>query len=223
MDLPILDPKNHEEQPYYPPQSYECIPENNKVQEDDYFIDETVGTPTDNKWKKCCRRKIIRKNINSYIIKEFNLVKYLIIQLIIMAILTPVLLLLLTPEIILINIILAIFYFLLLCFFSLFLGYKVFHLIYLDIESNSIILTKKAMFNTKIIVYNYGELERAEICYKYIADSDGNDHTFKLYFVRKTGEKEEFHSFVVPNLNVNLKGIIYFIDLVNEHIQKNMN
>ena len=222
MELPILDQNNHEEQPYYPPPNYECIPENNRVQEDDYFVDETVVSPTDDKKNKYFRGKITRKSVYSYIIREMIVIKYIIIASFVCAIIFPALFFI-TQTIDLYNIIMTIILFLVICSSPLFIGCKIFHLVYLDLLTNSIILTKKAMFNKKVIVYNMGELEKAEICYKYNSNTEGNHHIFKLYFVRKTGEKEEFHSLGVPNLDVNLKGIIFFIDLVNWHIRKFMN
>ena len=222
MNLPILDQKNPDEQPYYPPSNYECIPENNKVEEDDYFVDETIFSSIDNKRNNCFKTKIIRKNINTYIIREFDYIKYLIIASFIISFLFPVLFFI-TLKIDLFTIIMSFVCILIICVNPIIFGFCYFHLIYLDFEPNSIILTKKAMFTKKIIVYNMGELERAEICYKYIKYTKGYNHTFKLYFVRKTGEKEEFHCFGVLNLEVNIKGIIYFIDLVNEHIKKHMN
>ena len=222
MELPILDQNNHEEQHYYPPPNYECIPENNRVDEDDYFVDETVVSPTDDKRNKYFRGRITRKSVNSYIIREVNLIKYMVIGSFLCTIIIPALFLI-TEKIDLYNIIVAVVLFLMTCSIPFYLGCKFFYLIYLDLESNSIILTKKAMFNKKVIVYNMGELERVEICYKYAPNTERNHHKFILYFIRKTGEREDFYSLLVPNLDVNLKGIIYFIDLVNEHIRKFMN
>ena len=78
------------------------------------------------------------------------------------------------------------------------------------------------MLSTKNIVYHYGELERAELCYKNDPTEEGFRHTFYCYFVKKTGEREVFHTILTPKKDVDLKGVKYFIDLINQHIQKYM-
>ena len=150
MELPILDQNNREEQKYYPPPNYECFPENNRVQEDDYFIDETVVSPTDDKRNKYFRRKITRNNTNSFIIRELNIIKYMIYGSFILAIIFPVIFLI-TQNFELINIIMTAVFLIALCISPICLGCKYFHLIYLELESNSIILTKKQCLIKKLL------------------------------------------------------------------------
>ena len=94
---------------------------------------------------------------------------------------------------------------------------------YLVIEQNSIIINKIALFRKKTIVYKMGELERAEICYKYDPSDDDYYHRFNLYFVKKDGKREIFCYIRTNKVDEDLKGVKYFIDLLNQHIFNNMN
>ena len=68
-----------------------------------------------------------------------------------------------------------------------------------------------------------GELERAEICYKYNPSDDDYYHRFNLYFVKKDGKREIFCYIRTNKVDEDLKGVKYFIDLLNQHIFNNMN
>ena len=45
---------------------------------------------------------------------------------------------------------------------------------------------------------------------------------FLFLFCKKTGEREIFHTIETPKVDEDLKGVKYFIDLINQHIQKYM-
>ena len=105
---------------------------------------------------------------------------------------------------------------------GIYLGCCVFHNVYLTLEFNSILLKKIALLRTKNIVYNMGDLDKAAIFYKCHFNKNGYFHMFKLYFIQKSGQKEEITYFGSRKIDIDLKGAKYFIDLINNHIQKNM-
>ena len=84
------------------------------------------------------------------------------------------------------------------------------------------------MLRRKTIRYNTLELDKAEFHYK-----KGQSRTkkgriletfnIKIYLVLKTGQKDLIREYEInPVLNINPDGLIYFIDLVNAHIQGEM-
>ena len=215
MEEPILLQNNHEEQLYYPPLNYISDPDNNICKEDKFFLDETTLSGKVTKKKNY---SIIRNDINSFIINVEDIrapIYFLFIFLIILAIAG-----LISIELNFLNIMKIIGSYILLNFVPIYFGFKNVLSIYLLLESNSIIMTQKTMFSKKITIYNHGELERAEIYYEYLSDLR-TKHIFKFYFVKKNGKKEEFHKICLGKLK-KLKGVKYFIDLLNQHIQKNM-
>ena len=96
------------------------------------------------------------------------------------------------------------------------------HKIYLRIGDNSIHLTKKALLKTRLVVYNRGQLERAEIIYKYDISLDEYPHGFYFNLVTTKGNKINLFQFRSAKIDVDLKGIKYFADIINYHIQNNM-
>ena len=93
--------------------------------------------------------------------------------------------------------------------------------IYLTLEPYSIKITKKARIRTKIINYNVDELEKAGLYYNYIPDSDGDSHYYFLYLVHKSGKKEKIYKICSNKKDIELEGLKYFVDLLNNHIMKN--
>ena len=175
---------------------------------------------------------IIRSNNNKFIITELPILyKMLLCSLFFSGILMPLIILntgysRYTGEFELISIIAAVIFGLIPFLVGFYIGCKCHHSIYIELESNSLILTRKAMFSKKVKIYQMGELERAEICYKYEKGSKGNSlHVFRIYLIKKSEgkeEKEELYQITTTKEDANLNGVKYFIDLINEHIQKNM-
>ena len=93
--------------------------------------------------------------------------------------------------------------------------------IYLTLEPYSIKITKKARIRTKIINYNVDELEKAGLYYNYIPDSDGDSHYYFLYLVHKSGKKDKIYKIRSKTKDIELEGLKYFVDLLNNHIMKN--
>ena len=225
MEQPIIDPNDREEQLYYPPPNY--IIENISPQEDKYFVDQTISSSNEEqnklRWMSCLIRtiKITRTDISSFTLIDLPIVYISIILIVVFGALFSVSFLL-NSKFDLESIIISGCVLLFIIIYSLCLSCKVHYKKYLTLEQNSIVLTKKALLSTKNIVYNYGELDRAEICYKNVPTGEGPSHRFIFYFVKKTGEREEFHSIGAPKPDVDLKGVKYCIDLLNQHIQKYM-
>ena len=163
--------------------------------------------------------KIVRTDIGAFTISEIFLAKWLLIGYFIIPIIY-ITIYLIYKGIELFSFIFA--FLILLCSlgYGIYMGCSVYYSIHLLLEPNSIILTKKSFFNKKVIIYKKDELEKVEIYYKYF--SKRHTHRFTLYFVRTSGEKEEFHNINSDKRDIALTGIKYFMDLINYHIQKNM-
>ena len=228
MEQPMIDPNNHEEQLYYPPPNY--IIENVVPQEDNYFIDKTNSSSNETQnnqnrnggFVSCLIKRIItRTDVSSFTLLNAPVIYIAIILVIVCGVFVSVQYfffferdiksIIICSVSLLVSIIVA-----------LLLSCKVYSKKILTLEYNSIVLTEKALLSTKNIVYHYGELERAELCYTNAPSQEGFRHTFFCYFVKKTGEREAFHAILTPKVDVDLKGVKYFIDLINQHIQKYM-
>ena len=216
MNQALLDPKNREDTLYYPIDHLNMT-ENNNIEEDADFIDRTIT----NKKKKCCEFRINRIDYGAFIVKDLSIFICIVFWFFFIATLVSVIIIL-SAGIKSMTIILSIFILIGPLSIGLFFGCTRNYYTYLLLESNSIILTKKFLCRKEIIIYNMGDLEKAEICYKAVPREEIDYYCFKLYFVRTSGEKEEFFRKLTPQDNVELKGIKYFIDLINIHIQKNM-
>ena len=90
--------------------------------------------------------------------------------------------------------------------------------IYLTLEPYSIKITKKARIRTKIINYNIDELEKAGLYYNYRPYSDGPSHVYLLYLINKSGKKDIIYRVYSKEKNIQLDGLKFFVDLLNNHI-----
>ncbi len=223
MHQPIIDPTNREEQLYYSTINNEINLENSSFQEDKYFIDQTISNNQDEDTKSKLLKigKIIRTDLNSFILRELFFIKWTIIIYFILGIIIALGILYyieFSLNAVIASSVTVIIYYI----YGICLGFKLYYNEYLVLESNSIVITKKSLFGKKDIVYNFGELEKAEIYYKYINSEDGYDHRFTIYLIKSSGEKEEIRRFDEKNIEVDLKGVKYFVDLLNEHIRTHM-
>ena len=229
MENSMIDPNNLEEQLYYPPPNYVVQSGYIAPQEDTHFIDLTVSHPNEDENQKRKRNwivkmiKIVRIDASSFTLRDFWLVKIAIILPFVIGIIMIVKSLLPINRIELINIIIAAGILLVFSIYALVLGCIMFYKTTLTLEQNAIILKKIAWCNSRNTVYKSGELERAEIYYKHEHKDNRNSHIFRLYFIKKGGEKEEFHEIFTSKEDDDLKGVKYFIDLINQHIQSYMN
>lgn len=96
------------------------------------------------------------------------------------------------------------------------------YLIYLKIEGNSIILTKKSLLKDQVVTYGKGQLIRAEIFYKYDFRLDNYPCIFIFYLVTSSGDKIQLFQIGSRIMDLDLKGMKYFADLINYHISNNM-
>ena len=228
MENSMIDPNNLEEQLYYPPPNYVIQSGYISPQEDSHFIDLTVSHPNEDENQKRNRNclfkmiKIVRIDASSFTLRDVWIVKISIIIPVIIGIIMIVESFLTNKRIELINIMIAAAILLVIGIYALVLSCQVFYKTTLTLEQNSIVLKKIAMCNSKNTVYKFGELERAEIYYKHEHTDNGNSHTFRLYFIKKEGEKEEFYKIFASKEDDDLKGVKYFIDLINQHIQSYM-
>ena len=90
--------------------------------------------------------------------------------------------------------------------------------IYLTLEPFSIKITKKARIRTKIINYNIDELEKAGLYYDYRPNSEGPSHAYLLYLIHKSGKKDKIYSVYSNEKNIQLDGLKFFVDILNNHI-----
>ena len=161
-------------------------------------------------------QKITRTDIHSFTLLDLPIIHFFIILIIILGLLISI-------AIFVFSYILSIIVFLFNLIFVLIIGFKTTSKQYLSLKDNTIVLSQKTLFTSKSIVYRAGELERAEISYTYEDTNEGDRYDYNFYFVKKTGEREVFYSISTPNKDEDLKGVKYFIDLLNQYIQQNMN
>ena len=224
-DEPIIDAKETEEQLYYPPLNNENNPEEiNSFQEDEYFADKSNSNAK--KYYLCGIDKIIRTDMNTFIIYEnklckilwffiffLGLISILIFSIVIIKVFGFLLFLLFTPVSIIV------------CVGAYFIC-KCDDKISLMLEPNSITFTKAGIFKQNKKVYKIEELEKVAIFDKRgIDEEEQYFQIFNFYFVKKSGEKERFHSVTIwgffKKVDVDPKGFKSFIDLLNAHINKN--
>ena len=90
---------------------------------------------------------------------------------------------------------------------------------------NSMTIDQKAVFRKRTIVYNAGELERAQlVSSKRTNSEDETLYTYQLFLMPKTGSKIDIYHLVRGNdfRIEEFRGIKYFIDILNFHINNNM-
>ena len=209
-----IDPKKNEEQLYYPPLDFASNPEIGSPQEDKYFVDETLK----NVKEGCCSDRIIKTDMNSFIHRDMGQQIMLYIFLSFGFIIVIFILLFTKVDIYtLIPCLSILLIFLLLVFFFDRITYFNEQLI---LESNSILCNKKSLFRRRKIIYNISELDRLALYYKYEKSSKNYKHRYILYFIKTSGEKDKFMEFQKSKMVNDFKGLKYFIDLINNYIQK---
>ena len=92
----------------------------------------------------------------------------------------------------------------------------------LNLGPKSIAITKRRYFCCKETkVYNFGELKRAEIISESYDSNGDNITNTKMYLILKSEKKEP--SFILSDSSISDIGSFKdFIDLINQHIDKNM-
>ena len=224
-DEPIIDAKEIEEQLYYPPLNNENNPEEiNSFQEDEYFADKSNSNAK--KDYLCEIDKITRIDRNTFIIYENKLCKIFWFFILILGIISIIIFLI---VIIIVFDFLPLLLFttvsIIVCVGACFIC-KCDDKISLMLEPNSITFTKAGIFKQNKKVYKIEELEKVAIFDKRGKDEEAQYfQIFNFYFVKKSGEKERFHSVTIwgffKKVDVDPKGFKSFIDLLNAHINKN--
>ena len=100
-----------------------------------------------------------------------------------------------------------------------------YHYTTVTLGPNSMTIDQKAVFRKRTIVYNAGELERAQlISSKRTNSEDETLYTYQLFLMPKTGSKIDIYHLVRGNdfRIEEFRGIKYFIDILNFHINNNM-
>ena len=99
------------------------------------------------------------------------------------------------------------------------------HYTTITLGPGSITVDQKAVLRKRNVTYLAGELERAEFTGNTAQNSEGETlFLYRLYLVPKTGKKLEIYHLVRGDdfRNNEFRGIQYFIDTLNVHIQNNM-
>ena len=208
---------------YYPSIDNEKISTENQSFNDEYFIDQTLNNVNTNNNNKCCNDIIIRTDYNKFIMKKNGIKAYTFYVSIagIITEITIIILFLLLKSTFFIKIMVISINTLFLIFILLFLFFRNFYIIYLDLEPGSIKITKKAVLSTKTLNYFIYDLDRAAIYNNYDDEYKMYMPHYIFYLELKSGEKVNF--FMIKGygeINNNLNGLKYFIDLINDHIQK---
>ena len=86
----------------------------------------------------------------------------------------------------------------------------------------TIILTKKTLLKAQVVTYSKGQLVRAEIFYKYDFRMDNYPCIFIFYLVTSSGNKIQLFEIGSRIMDLDLKGMKYFADLINYHISNNI-
>ena len=219
METLINESNYKNEQIIYPPKDYNCTI-SASPQYDEYFNCQI----NDN--KNQTTSTVIMVDSNNFKINLGLCLKYLSIYFLIMSIISfsfAIFLLFTCADFIFLLI--ASVFFILLFPIAMICGFKAYYMIYITFEGNSILLTKQALLKNKVITYNQGQLERAEILYKYNSELDDLDnfpYIFIFYLVPTTGNKIDLFQVYSRKMDVDLKGVKYFADLINYHIKKNI-
>ena len=212
-----IDPKNKDEQLCYPSFDFTDNPEIISPKEDLFFVDQTLkNEKVDGSYER-----IIRTDINTFKYKN-SIMKDCVIILFVIGIVAT-LIILISGHFSQDSIGIGIFCFLSFFLFSMMIDCQSFYNIYLILEPNSIVFKKKSILRRKTIVYKLEELESFALYYKYYNNRKKHHH-YILYFVKKNGKKDKFKEISINNIYIygDFKGLKYFIDLVNAHINKNM-
>ena len=206
-----VDPLKKEEQLYYPPRDFVSNTEIGSPQEDKFFADKTLI----NQKEGCCSERIIKNDINTFMHNN-PIQKFMIYSLLVIGFIFGLTLMIFAKfelsSIFGSLFIIVVFLIQAICFdrFSYFTKILI-------LDSNSIECIEKSLFRKKKIIYNRGELDMFAMYYKI----QRKYNRYILYFVKKSGEKEQFCEIREDKGN-ELKGVKYFIDSINDHIQKNM-
>ena len=200
MDQPIINSNNPDEQLIYPTSdNSNLLNKNDSPPKDDYYIENLMAQEK----IRITSLQIVRTDINTFSLKRKG------------------------------NTIKAIWLFILpiIAIFIVYFsdaaknyGYIVYILLgisFLILSPGSIISRNKSRCKTKDITYNIDEIEGAELYYNYIRDSEGSSHVYKIHIVQKTGEKILIHRIESYKKDIELNGLKYFVDLLNDHIKKN--
>ena len=101
-----------------------------------------------------------------------------------------------------------------------------YHYTTITLGPNSITVDQKAVFRKRTVIFNPGDLERAQLLSsKEINNNNGETfYIYQLYLMPKKGKKIEIYHLVrTDDFRMNeFRGIKYFIDSLNFHINNNM-
>jgi len=208
---------------YYPSFDNEKPSTDNASLNDEYFIDQTSMNVNENNNRKCGNDLIIRTENNKFTIKKPGIKAFTTYFTIagIFGEITLIIICALIEFSSFLKIIVIITNTLFITLVILFLFFRNYYNIYLDLEPDSIIIRKKACLSTKTSKYYINELERAAIYNSYDDEYKMYVPHYLFYLELKSGEKVNFLIIKdYPEIKYNLNGIKYFIDLINQHIQK---
>lgn len=234
MNIPLAFPNCcSKEIFYYPPAEMEASSstsdETEKFLGDQYFKDITEVQPKERYLVACFQHYMIFKTSpNTYVIHNGgNRVGWSICFFIFTFLISGGILLYdIYDKVELIGIIVSVgLFFVLLFTCSLCFSCR-FHYTTVTLGPNSISIDQKAVFRKRTIVFNAGELERAQLVSSKRYDSENGEtyYMYKLFLMPKKGSKIEIYHLVrtYDFRMEEFRGIKYFIDILNFHIFNNM-
>ena len=218
MDQPIINSNNGDEQLIHPTSDNSYFLNKNDIPpKDDYYIENLIAQEK----LRITSMQIVRTGINIFSLKrKKNTVKA--IWLFILPIIAIIIVYLSGAAKnygYVVYILLGI-NFLIMVAVGLYLLFLAVDDIYLVLDPGSIIIRNKSKCKIKDIKYNIDEIEGAELYYNYFRDSEGSSHVYKIHLVQKSGEKIMIHRIESSKKDIELNGLKYFVDLLNDHIKK---
>ena len=224
MEEPIVNENNLNlnEKLFYPPPNYEINLNNNPPENDHYYVDKTIMNNINDNNKTLKSQIIIKTDFNTFkIIVSFR-AKALSIWFFILGVISVILIYFFMDEKLIKKLIFMAIQFVLMFIIGFCFG-RTYHTYFLILESNSLIINKIALLRKKTFSYYMGELDKAGIIFQDLSNSEVHKYYYSLFLFKKTGEMEKIVDIISLEENVDLKGVKYFIDAINNHIRNNMN
>ena len=231
MNIVLLKPQCCDKEVlYYPPSDYTpTINEKEPFYEDLYYKDKTVSNSPENLIILCFQHyKIYKTDTNTYCINNGgNRIGWCIFFFLV-SVGIPLWILIydIQHSIEMISILVAV----ILSFIILFTCVLVFscriHYTTITLGPNSITIYQKAILRKREITYYTGELERAELTGNIAQNHETGEllYLYRLYLIPKSKKKLELYHLVRQDdfRGNEFKGIQFFIDTLNVHIQNHM-
>ena len=172
--------------------------------------------------KKCCcpSPKILMNDPNNFTIEETSsncLISSIIISILILF--PPIIIMIIYFS--LINLIGISCLLIILLVSIMIIGFNLNYDTHITLNSDSISINKRKLFRKKIQIYSIGEIKEIGIEYELVETEDSEADFYNFYLNLTSGEKEIFCHMQTKGKNINMKGINFMINIINNHIRKN--